>query len=107
VAVFVHAEDESFFATFEQVLDLALHIFHRSHVGDGAVSAIRREDEHSFRLAEDGNVRVVGHEDELPAALSFAQALYDGVVDERVVEIIFRLVDQQWPVRFRAAGSEG
>ena len=91
----MHAEDESLLAAFEQMLDLPLHVVDRADMRHAAAPSIRREDENPLGFAEHGDVGVVRHEDELPPPFYLAETLDDRIVDEGIVEIVLRLIDQQ------------
>jgi hypothetical protein len=60
-----------------------------------AMLSIAFERDYQFRIAQHRNVSVVATSDDLSRALELPELLNDAVVDETVVEVVFRLVDDQ------------
>ena len=57
--------------------------------------AVRFHDQHLFRIAEHGDVRIVRDKDQLTSGLHILHALHDNIVDEFVVKVILRLVNKK------------
>src|SRR5690606_12576330 len=55
----------------------------------------RIQDDNLFGVAEDGDVRVVGRDDELSLLLRIPEPPDDVLVDESVVEVVLRLIDDE------------
>src|SRR5665647_786771 len=66
--------------------------------GHGVIYVFGNESHDLVRVAENGDVRVVTGEDELAIALRLADPGNDVVMNEAVVQVVFRLVDDQGPV---------
>ena len=56
---------------------------------------VRFHNNNLFRIAENGDVRVVRNKNQLAAFLNLLNTFHDNIVDELVVEIVFWLVDQE------------
>lgn len=83
------------FATSLRIRSISsLHCLH-TDLPHGSMLAIGREHKHAFGFAQDGNVGIVSDEDHLATPFDSAQGTHDCVVDERVVKVVFGLVNQQ------------
>jgi len=60
--------------------------------------AVRVHDNDQFSIRKDRNIGVMGDEDHLPFSLQPLNRVYDRLIDEMIVQVVFRLVNDQWVV---------
>jgi hypothetical protein len=86
---------EGFSTSFENPFDLLLAFVDSTGLPHGSMLAIGCEHKYALGFAQHGNVGIVSDENHLATPFDSAKGSHDRVVDERVVKVIFRLVNQQ------------
>src|ERR1043165_7408850 len=68
-------------------------------VCDGVVGVLRNpRPDNLFGVADDGEIRVVRHHDDLSPTLCFGNTGCEEFKDALVIEVLLGLIDDQWPI---------
>ena len=95
VAIAFFSQEKCFAAPFEDIFDLLFAFIHTADLFQNGVLPVGGEDEDALRLSQNRDVRVMGHKDDLASAFDRLECSHDGLEDEGVIEVVFRLIDQE------------
>ncbi len=95
VAIAALALEERLAPAFEDRLDIVLALIDGTDAPHAGIVPIGLEDKHPLGLSQHRDIRIVGDEDDLSGAAHGPERLYDCLVDECVVKVVLRLVDEE------------
>ena len=102
-SVYLGAMEESFSGALQYIARriAGLWIVDRTACCDDTSVALTLEDDDLFCVTEHGNVRVVGYDHDLPPLLGAPKHWDERAVNEFPIEIVLRLIDDQWVASVR------